>query len=96
MNTEAHVKSAAQQVLTFIERRASETRNQLPAEMVAYVNEVKTLPWDQAYEKTMAYRILPDQMRLDTIKGKLSFLTEKEAYDVKAYLDFICNFAGHS
>ena len=96
MNTEAHVKLAAQQVLTFIERKASETGNQLPAEIISFVNEVKVLAWDQAYEKTMAYRILPDQMRANTIKDKLPFLTEKEASNVKAYLDFICNFAGQN
>ena len=94
MNTEAHVKTAAHQVLTFITRKASETGNTLSDDITAYINDVKSLPWNQAYEKTMPYRILTDQLRLNTIRDKLPFLTEKEAYSVKAYLDFICNFAG--
>ena len=90
------MRIAAAQVLTFIERKANETGHVLSDEIMSFVKDVKNIPWDQAYEKTMIYRIVPESARASMIKQKLPFLTEKEAENTKSYLDFICDFAGRT
>lgn len=40
------------------------------------------------------YKILSHSMRLIYIKNELSFLTDKEADNVKQYIDYIVEYAG--
>ena len=91
MSAEATARKYAENLEIYLLQKSSN----LGKEISDLISNLKTTPWEDIYYKTMIYRILSDEERLNTLKNKLPFLTDAECYLIKQHIDYIVSLAEH-